>query len=60
MGGRIYDPAQRRFVTPDPLVSEPYVDQAWHRYSYARNNPATLTDPTGYWVGCSWSQITPA
>jgi hypothetical protein len=28
MGGRIYDPAQRRFLTPDPLVSDPYIDQA--------------------------------
>jgi RHS repeat-associated protein len=54
MGGRLYDPAQRRFLTPDPIVSDPYVDQAWHRYSYARNNPATLTDPTGYWIPPAW------
>jgi hypothetical protein len=54
MGGRIYDPAQRRFLTPDPIVSDPYFDQAWHRYSYAHNNPATLTDPTGYVVPPAW------
>ncbi|XXY54994.1 RHS repeat-associated core domain-containing protein [Sorangium sp. So ce269] len=48
MGGRAYDPAQRRFLSPDPLVSDPYFDQARHRYSYVQNNPATFTDPTGY------------
>ncbi|MGK4003468.1 RHS repeat-associated core domain-containing protein [Sorangium sp. So ce1036] len=54
MGGRAYDPDQRRFLSPDPLVSDPYFDQARHRYSYAHNNPATLTDPTGYWVPPAW------
>ncbi|XXX76293.1 RHS repeat-associated core domain-containing protein [Sorangium sp. So ce134] len=54
MGGRAYDPAQRRFLSPDPLVSDPYFDQARHRYSYAHNNPATFTDPTGYWVPPAW------
>ncbi|WP_437755261.1 hypothetical protein [Sorangium sp. So ce1389] len=36
------------------LVSDPYFDQARHRYSYAQNNPATLTDPTGY-ILPAWS-----
>ncbi|WP_438025561.1 RHS repeat-associated core domain-containing protein [Sorangium sp. So ce233] len=48
MGGRVYDPTQRRFLSPDPLVSDPYFDQARHRYSYVHNNPATFTDPSGY------------
>lgn len=54
MGGRMYDPAQRRFVSPDPLVVSPYFEQAWNRYSYAYNNPTTLTDPTGYYVSPAW------
>src|SRR5262249_11867305 len=37
MGGRIYDPALARFLTPDPLVSKPWKSQAFNRYSYAEN-----------------------
>ncbi|XYH97317.1 RHS repeat domain-containing protein [Sorangium sp. So ce1128] len=60
MGGRAYDPAQRRFLCPDPLVSDPYFDQARHRYSYAHNNPATLTDPSGYSPTGQWGAVPPA
>ncbi|WP_437482746.1 RHS repeat-associated core domain-containing protein [Sorangium sp. So ce1014] len=60
MGGRAYDPAQRRFLSPDPLVSDPYFDQARHRYSYAHNNPATITDPTGYSPTGQWGAVPPA
>ncbi|WP_437685110.1 RHS repeat-associated core domain-containing protein [Sorangium sp. So ce176] len=60
MGGRAYDPVQRRFLSPDPLVSDPYFDQARHRYSYVHNNPATLTDPTGYSPGGPWGPVPPA
>jgi RHS repeat-associated protein len=48
MGGRIYDPDQRRFLTPDPNVNEPYFGQALNRYSYVLNSPVSLTDPTGF------------
>jgi RHS repeat-associated protein len=47
MKGRIYDPEARRFLTPDPIQS-PVSSQTYNRYSYVQNNPATLTDPTGY------------
>jgi RHS repeat-associated protein len=47
MKGRIYDPEARRFLTPDPIQA-PISSQAHNRYSYVQNNPATLTDPTGY------------
>ena len=47
MKGRIYDPQTRRFLTPDPLQG-PASSQNLNRYSYVQNNPATLTDPTGY------------
>ncbi|MFG2349551.1 FG-GAP-like repeat-containing protein [Streptomyces phaeochromogenes] len=47
MKGRIYDPKAKRFLTPDP-IHEPGSSQSHNRYSYVQNNPATLTDPTGY------------
>ena len=47
MKGRIYDPEARRFLTPDPIQA-PISSQSHNRYSYVQNNPATLTDPTGY------------
>ena len=47
MKGRIYDPEARRFLTPDPIQT-PASSQSHNRYSYVQNNPATLTDPTGY------------
>ncbi|MGX5359722.1 RHS repeat-associated core domain-containing protein [Kocuria sp. KH4] len=47
MKGRMYDPAARRFLAPDPIVANPLLSQSLNRYSYVQNNPATLTDPTG-------------
>jgi RHS repeat-associated protein len=46
-GGRIYDPDDRRFLTPDPVIADSSFSQDLNRYAYVRNNPATLTDPTG-------------
>lgn len=48
MQGRIFDPAIRRFLTPDPLVSNPLLGQAYNRYSYVLNDPVNLVDPTGF------------
>ncbi len=46
--GRIYDPEERRFLTPDPAPpADPLSSQGYNRYSYVQDNPATLTDPTG-------------
>ena len=47
MKGRMYDPGLRRFITTDPVVSDPLLSQSHNRYAYVRNNPVTLTDPTG-------------
>lgn len=46
LGAREYDPALGRFISLDPIMdlSDP---QQIHGYSYANNNPATLSDPTG-------------
>lgn len=50
MRGRLYDPNQRRFLTPDPLVTDPLWGQSYNRYSYVMNDPVNLVDPTGlYW-----------
>lgn len=48
MGGRIYDPFSRRFLTPDPFVQFPFKPQGLNRYAYVLNDPATLTDPSGF------------
>jgi RHS repeat-associated protein len=48
MKGRIYDPALRRFVSPDPLASAPTRSQGHNPFSYVRNNPTNLIDPSGY------------
>ncbi len=47
MKWRIYSPAQRRFLSPDPGVSAPTSAQAFNRYSYVGNNPLNFTDPSG-------------
>lgn len=41
-GGRIYAPTTGRFLSPDPTGAEA------NPYAYARNNPETFTDPSGY------------
>jgi hypothetical protein len=46
-----------RFMSPDPIhiMKQKLVDpQQWNLYSYVRNNPLNLTDPTGlYTVDCT-------
>ena len=50
---RAYDPELGRFIQPDPTVQHPGDPQDLNRYTYARNNPLTNVDPTGY----GWRQI---
>lgn len=55
MGARYYDALIGRFLSVDPVMDlgDP---QQWAAYSYANNNPVTLSDPTGLWPswGKSW------
>jgi RHS repeat-associated protein len=46
LGAREYDPAIGRFISVDPVqdLADP---QQWNGYTYANNNPTTLSDPTG-------------
>lgn len=48
-GARYYGSSMGRFMSPDPLLNSGRPDnpQTWNRYSYALNNPLTVTDPTG-------------
>ncbi|MBI3021625.1 MAG: hypothetical protein HYY59_06495 [Candidatus Omnitrophica bacterium] len=45
---RAYDPALGRFIQPDPFVQAPADPQTLNRYSYVRNNPVNLVDPSGH------------
>ena len=46
-GGRFYSPAFGRFLSADSLVPRPGDPQSLNRYSYVRNNPLVLVDPSG-------------
>jgi RHS repeat-associated protein len=48
MNGRIYDPLLGRFLSADLVVQAPGDLQSYNRYSYVRNNPLSLTDPSGF------------
>ncbi|MBX7240359.1 MAG: FG-GAP-like repeat-containing protein [Bacteroidia bacterium] len=51
MNGRIYDPIIGRFISADPVFEDITDYQSMHRYAYCRNNPLSLTDPSGYFFG---------
>jgi RHS repeat-associated protein len=48
-GARYNASSLGRFMSPDPLLNsgQPWDPQSWNRYSYARNNPLAIVDPTG-------------
>jgi RHS repeat-associated protein len=48
MNGRVYDQLLGRFVSADPLISDPANTQSFNRYSYVYNNPLSFTDPSGF------------
>ena len=47
MNGRIYDSEIARFLSPDPIIQDPYNILNYNRYSYCSNNPLRHIDPTG-------------
>ncbi len=49
-GARMYDPLWGRFISPDSYVQS--LDaEGLNRYSYVRNNPTSMVDPTGNFGG---------
>jgi hypothetical protein len=48
MKGRLFDTKLRRFMTPDPFVTEPFNPQGLNRFSYVQNNPLSFVDPSGF------------
>lgn len=46
-GSRYYDPELGRFLVPDSAIASMLDPQLLNRYSYANNNPYTLSDPDG-------------
>lgn len=53
MNGRIYDPGLGRFLSADSIIDGAFDSQGYNRYSYVKNNPLTLTDPSGHF---SWQR----
>ena len=47
LNARIYDPSIGKFLSPDPVVGNPFLPNGFNRYAYVLNNPLSLTDPTG-------------
>ena len=47
MHQRYYSNQLARFVSVDPVLGDVSSSQSWNRYSYVRNNPVNLIDPTG-------------
>jgi RHS repeat-associated protein len=54
---RYYGSSSGRFMSPDPLGGHQEDPQTLNKYSYVRNNPLNLTDPTGldWYLGCTSS-----
>lgn len=48
MNGRLYDPINGRFFSPDIMVQNPVFTQNYNRFSYCMNNPLKYTDPSGW------------
>lgn len=41
-------PITNRFISADTIIPNPADPQSFNRYSYVRNNPINLTDPSGH------------
>ena len=44
---RYYSQKEMRFLSPDPLTGDVTDPQTLNKYTYVRNNPVNLIDPTG-------------
>jgi uncharacterized protein RhaS with RHS repeats len=49
---RYYNSRTGTFCSADPVGGSPDDPQSWNRYPYGRNNPISVTDPSGKsWAG---------
>jgi RHS repeat-associated protein len=55
-GARYNSSSMGRFMSPDPLGGHRIDPQTLNKYVYVRNNPVTLTDPTGLDFSLSCAQ----
>ncbi|WP_416968495.1 polymorphic toxin-type HINT domain-containing protein [Streptomyces sp. 4F14] len=55
LGARLYDPVVGRFLSADPVLDLNDVLQS-NGYSYAHNNPVTMSDPTGLSISLTASE----
>jgi RHS repeat-associated protein len=54
MHARYYRALLGRFASPDPAGGNPSAPQSWNLYTYAANNPVSLTDPNGRYPYPHW------
>jgi len=47
-GARWYDAYLGRWTQPDSIIPQPGDPQSLNRYTYAKNNPVSYTDPSGH------------
>lgn len=47
MRGRMFDPASGQFLTPDPVIQQPF-GQGLNRFAYVNNSPLNFVDPSGF------------
>ncbi|PVD10516.1 sugar-binding protein [Streptomyces sp. CS207] len=55
LGARLYDPVVGRFLSADPVLDLNDLLQS-NGYSYAHNNPVTMSDPTGLAISLTASE----
>ena len=51
MNGRLQDPVLGTMLSPDPVLGALERPQTLNRYSYAANNPSSMVDPSGFFLG---------
>jgi RHS repeat-associated protein len=57
MNGRVYDFSGSYFLSPDPALPHPTDTRSYNRYAYARYNPLTYVDPTGFDDGSCYQDV---
>lgn len=51
MNGRLQDPLLGTMLAPDPVLGDLRNPQSLNRYAYVAGNPASMVDPSGFFLG---------